>query len=138
MTGVHHLVCAACGRPLTVGCRLGTARDYAEPTECGAAPVVPGVMVVMQDTITVAMTAPNAPAVHRLVSPAGSFSVNPADVLRDAMERSGVNNGCCDSDGCDGPNRSCVCGQVLATEWADCWTQAEIRFLPDAVALVAE
>lgn len=81
---------------------------------------------------------PDQTKAEQVVSPPGSIAVNPGDVLRKALNRSGVNNGCCDSDGCDGPNRSCVCGQTVATEWADCWTRAEVRFLPDAVALVAE
>ena len=31
-------------------------------------------------------------------------------------------NGCCDDDGCDGPNLICACGEDLATRVADCWT----------------
>lgn len=39
-----------------------------------------------------------------------------------------------DAAGFDGPNRACAtCGAVVATGWSDCWTQAEIRFLPEAV-----
>ena len=68
-------------------------------------------------------------------SPVGSIATNPADVLQDAVTPSGFRNGCCGPDGMDGPNVSCVCGAVLGTEWGDCWTRAEMRFLPDAVVL---
>ena len=68
-----------------------------------------------------------------LYSPEGAIAVHPEDVIPDVLVSSGIDNGCCGSSGSDGPNRSCRCGQVVATEWSDCWTLAEIRFLPDAV-----
>ena len=71
-------------------------------------------------------------------SPAGALAFNPVDVLagqlRSIPER---DHGCCGSDGGDGPNRRCLCGAVLGTEWSDCWTGLEVRFLPDAVAVRA-
>jgi hypothetical protein len=39
------------------------------------------------------------------------------------------------SDGCVGLNRARLCGRMVATEWSDCWTQAELRFDPDAAIL---
>jgi hypothetical protein len=69
-------------------------------------------------------------------SPAGAVSVNPADIVRDMIRSCGVDQGCCGSSGADGPNRACRCGAVVATEWSDCWTQAEVRFLPDAIGVI--
>ena len=66
-------------------------------------------------------------------SPEGAIAINPKSVLRGVLVSSGSDHGCCGSDGCDGPNRSFLCGNVVATEWSDCWTFAEVRFLPDAV-----
>jgi hypothetical protein len=68
-----------------------------------------------------------------LYSPEGAIAVHPDSVRRDAIVPAGIDSGCCGSDGCDGPNRACGCGNVVATEWSDCWTWAEVRFLPDAV-----
>jgi hypothetical protein len=51
-----------------------------------------------------------------------------------AMSAAPANSGCCGSDGMDGPNRACICGAFVATQWNDCWTQAEICFDPEVVA----
>ena len=64
----------------------------------------------------------------------GGFDlVSPEDILEASLSSAGADNGCCGSDGLDGPNRACSCGSLVATQWSDCWTQAEVRFLPDAV-----
>ncbi|MDO9335435.1 MAG: hypothetical protein Q7T61_03465 [Caulobacter sp.] len=133
MAETFHLVCAACGQVLTAGCRIGPLDDYREDSQDREAPVQPGVMVILPEAVVLPIHHPDQTISERLVSPAGSIVVNPADVLQTALQQSGIDNGCCGSDGCDGPNRSCRCGQVSATQWADCWTQAEVRFLPDAV-----
>ncbi|RYE90865.1 MAG: hypothetical protein EOO75_09550 [Myxococcales bacterium] len=64
--------------------------------------------------------------------------MNPADVVR-AHLRSTLRNdhGCCGSDGMDGPNRKCVCGATVGTEWSDCWTAAEVRLDGDAIVVHA-
>jgi hypothetical protein len=69
------------------------------------------------------------------VFPAGAIVDHPEDVIRDAIVSAGTDAGCCGSDGCDGLNRACLCGRMVATEWSDCWTQAELRFDPDAAIL---
>jgi hypothetical protein len=69
-------------------------------------------------------------------SPAGAVSANPQDIVRENVRSAGIDNGCCGSDGMDGPNRACLCGAILGTEWSDCWTQAEVRFNPDAILIV--
>ncbi len=33
----------------------------------------------------------------------------------------GRHNGCCGSDGCDGPNMVCQSGHEVGTEKSDCW-----------------
>jgi hypothetical protein len=39
----------------------------------------------------------------------------------------------------DGPNRACAsCGTAVAVARTDCWTPAEIRFLPARVRLVGK
>jgi hypothetical protein len=120
-----HLTCVACGRRLTRDCRLGTfLEDFTLDAQDRAPSVQVGVIVQLEghelDAVTV---------VRGIVT-------NPADVLLDELKYSGKYYGCCGVDGSDGPNRSCVhCNAVVATEWSDCWTQAEIRFLPEAVRL---
>jgi len=38
-------------------------------------------------------------------------------------------NGCCGLDGCDGPNKICLCGEHVGTEKSDCWTP--LVFIPN-------
>ena len=67
-------------------------------------------------------------------STAGTWLLNPADVVRARLISTGTNDaGCCGSDGMDGPNRQCVCGAIVATESSDCWTAAVVSFAPGAV-----
>ena len=70
---------------------------------------------------------------RKVYSEAGAVAANPEDIVIGGLDRAGIDNGCCGSDGLDGPNRSCLCGSMVATQWSDCWTQAEVRFLPQAV-----
>lgn len=135
MTHLRHIACAACGRSLSTGCRIGTLEDFEPDCEERTSPVPAGVMVVLPDPAVLSVHHPDGTIGERLVSSAGAISVNPVDVPKKALKRSGINNGCCDSDGCDGPNRSCRCGQVVAIQWADCWTRAEVRFLKEAVVV---
>jgi hypothetical protein len=65
-------------------------------------------------------------------TPAGAIVVHPEDVIRDAIVSAGTDAGRCGSDGL---NRACLCGRMVATEWSDCRTQAELRFDRDAAIL---
>jgi len=130
-----YLNCAACGRRLTRACRIGELGEY-DVSVADTKPVLPaGVMVRLHDEDAVPVTQGGAVLRVHVYSPAGALALNPEDLLREVVEPSGVRNGCCGPDGVDGPNFSCACGNVLGTEWGDCWTQAEVRFLPDAVSV---
>lgn len=131
-----HLVCTRCRTALTRDCRLGADGDYDRLADQGAPSVPAGIIVRrnIEDALTVSPA--KGREKRRKVSAAGAFSINPADLCEGALKPSGIDNGCCGSDGLDGPNRSCACGQVLGTQWSDCWTQAEVRFEPDRVAIV--
>lgn len=93
-------------------------------------------MIVLEDEDRVVVTGPGGAVGTKVCSPAGAIAGNPDDLAPDALKSAGIDNGCCGSDGLDGPNRACLCGAKVATQWSDCWTQAEIRFLPRAVLIV--
>jgi hypothetical protein len=131
--------CARCGA------RLSAALEPAEPevidlTVSGRATVPPGVCIVDPSPRSVEVSTRrtdggwDTSTVEQ--APAGSIVIHPDDRLDGAIEVVGRANGCCALDGHDGPNQGCRCGAVLGTAWTDCWTANEIRFLPDAVALV--
>ena|SRR5688572_18503993 len=44
--------------------------------------------------------------------------------------------GCSGMDGCDGPNKLCLCGAEVATEKSDCWMPHALIFEADAVEIV--
>ncbi len=120
--------CAACGRALTAPV------ERADPSvitydAIERAPTVPRGSVARDPEA--AMMSSHGRPVER--SPAGAIVVHPDDLVTDALVSWGVDVGCCGSDGCDGPNRACTCGQVVGTAMTDCWTAAEMRFHPDAV-----
>lgn len=46
---LSYLACAACGRPLTAGCRLGLLEEFREDCVDMEAPVDRGVMVVLPE-----------------------------------------------------------------------------------------
>ena len=155
-----HLYCAKCGRQLTQDCRPGTVSDYNLECVPGEPSVATGIIVdlpldkaepalLYHEYIKAAEDAETArtsahavkgaagtAAAERVQSTSvqhGAIVVNPASVLRRLLKSAGADHGCCGSDGLHGPNRACICGAVLGTERSDCWTPAEIRFLPDAV-----
>jgi len=131
-----HLICAKCQRQLTRSCRIGGSHEFRSDAQ-DRDPVVPsGVIVRWETAANSLVTSPDGSESLRHVSPIGAYSANPEDVIENALHSSGADNGCCGSDGLDGPNRSCVCGRVVATEWSDCWTRVEVRFEPDAVKQV--
>jgi hypothetical protein len=127
------LTCNACGRPLTRDCRWGALAEH-DLTGGDRAPTVPvGAVVRLAEESSSPISRDGEVVGLHVFSPAGAIATHPDDVLPDALLSHGPDNGCCGSGGFDGPNRACVCGAVVATEWSDCWTQAEVRFLPDAV-----
>ena len=128
-----HLECVACGKTLTRECSWGSAEDY-DATSMDRAPAVPvGLMVRLEGADEVPVYQGEAVIRVHVYSPAEAIALNPEDLLPDSLVQAGDDNGCCGSDGLDGPNRACRCGVILATEWSDCWTQSEVRFLPSAV-----
>lgn len=129
-----HLRCAKCGHVLTRSCRWGAPDEHDPEATDRALAIAVGVMVRLQD-IDVRAATPNVEAIKTKMHPvAGAVSINPSDLLPDRLRPDGPDSGCCGSAGLDGPNRACAaCGAVVATEWGDCWTQAEIRFAPGAV-----
>lgn len=129
-----YLRCASCGSPLTRECRWGTPEEHDFGARDRAPAVAPGVTVRLPQEEAVATAQKDDVVGMRVYSPAGAISINPSDMLPDSLRSAGRDAGCCGSDGCDGPNRACACcGAMVATEWSDCWTQAEVRFLPEAV-----
>ena len=131
------VVCVRCGSALTVHCLWGDADTY-DTEDIDRQPAVPAGLLVKleaEDAVPIPDRAGREIGRH-VYSPAGAIAANPADIADDALRSTGVDNGCCGSDGCDGPNRACRCGAVVATEWSDCWTRAEVRFLPDAVTVL--
>jgi len=128
------IACASCGRPLTGQCEWGAEGDY-DRTAVDRNPAVPkGVLIRLREQDAVDVFQSDQIAGRKVYSEAGAIASNPEDVLTDSMVSAGADNGCCGSDGCDGPNRAGLCGSMVATQWSDCWTQAEVRFLPDAVS----
>jgi hypothetical protein len=129
------LICVFCGRTLTRECRLGTIGEHNPSPEIREPAVPQGIIVVLPDEATSSVFADGLIIETRLLSPAGAFALHPRDLDRNCVVSVGRDNGCCGSDGSDGPNRGCLCGATLGTEWSDCWTQAEIRLNPDAVVV---
>lgn len=129
-----HLRCVNCASPLTRECRWGTLEEYDQEAAGRAPTVAPGVMVRLPDEDAAPVVRSGEVIGVGVRSPANAIAINPADSSVDSLRSVRDDTGCCGSDGFDGPNRACAtCGAVLATEWSDCWTQAEIRFLPEAV-----
>ena len=127
------LTCAVCGRLLTAQCRWGEETDY-DRDSVDRKPAVPkGMLIRLLEEDSVDVVAGGKIVARHVYSEADAIAANPEDVLSETLLSNGIDNGCCGSDGTDGPNRACLCGSVVATEWSDCWTQAEVRFLPHAV-----
>ena len=132
-----YLSCANCGRRLTKDVRLGDVWEWAPAVDDEKSPVAEGVVVRLPKEDASDIRGWNGAVIGRKIfSPAGAFSVNPLDIFLKSLVSCGRDAGCCGSSGLDGPNRACVCGEVLGTEWSDCRTQAEVRLHPDAVVLI--
>lgn len=127
------LGCRACGEALTHPAAWGSPSERDETVRDQQSPVPLGLMIRMKEVCSPVYDRNGRVIGTRLYSPEGAIAVHPEIVIDGTLKSSGSDNGCCGSDGCDGPNRSCTCGQVVATEWSDCWTWAEVRFLPEAV-----
>ena len=138
MGALVFLTCRHCGAPLTRPVSWAPESAYdpqrANPPERPGSWVPPGSLIRFAKADVVPVSRRGEVIGSHEHSPAGALALNPVDVIaeqwRSIPERDG---GCCGSDGCDGPNRRCLCGAVLATERSDCWTPAEVRFLPTAV-----
>lgn len=130
------LVCRACRRPLTAPLCWTDETNHVVGQD--REPSVPaGLAVRLSNESASSIHGPDGQIVGvHVFSPAGAIATHPDDVPPEALRSTGVDNGCCGSDGSDGPNRACLCGAVVGTEWSDCWTQAELRFHPDAVEAV--
>jgi hypothetical protein len=127
------LLCASCGEHLTAPCTWGAEEDY-DRACADREPAVPsGLLIRLSVEDAVDVTQASGIVERKVYSPAGAIAANPANVVATSLHSVGPDNGCCGSDGLDGPNRACLCGAIVATEWGDCWTQSEVRFLPDAV-----
>ena len=112
--------------------RWGNLTEWAAPVGEGKSPVASGVFVrLAEDRVAVSQAGQQVGS--HLHSQEGAISAHPDSAMRANLTSTGNDQGCCGSSGLDGPNRACICGNVVATEWSDCWTQSEIRFLPDAI-----
>ena len=131
--------CISCGRRLTGPCQWGFETDDYDRTCADGEPAVPkGLLIRLSEEDAVEVSRGEEIVGRHVYSAAGAIAANPEDVVTDCLTSAGVDNGCCGSDGLDGPNRACLCGSMVATQWSDCWTQSEVRFLPDAVSVSAK
>lgn len=110
---------------------MGTINDYDDKAQ-ETTPSVPEGMIIIfdEDKFNFTYLPNDENPSKKLVSTKGAIAVNPKDIYESVLISCGIDNGCCGSDGMDGLNRKCKCGNILGTEWSDCWTQAEIRFEP--------
>lgn len=127
------IICRSCGRHLTGQCQWGDEADH-DPTCVDRMPAVPkGLLIRLSVEYAVDAVNVDGTVDRKVYSEAGAVAANPEDIIIGGLVSAGIDNGCCGSDGLDGPNRACLCGSMVATQWSDCWTQAEVRFLPHAV-----
>lgn len=138
---MSHLVCSTCFRPLTRKCQWGAAADYDEdPAIRTPASRVPSGLLICwtaeQEAQRLPVVLTGGKFADRPTSPAGAIVANPTDIVRENVRPTANDYGCCGSSGLSGPNRACVCGSVVGTEWSDCWTEAEVRFDPGSTSVV--
>ena len=129
------VACRGCGASLSAAVLEAGAGALKEDAQDREPTVAPG-LVVRDPRPVIAWTgvAGQGPSEPDEVAPAGCLVTHPDDVR--GLRSHGHDNGCCGSDGCDGPNRACArCGAVVGTARTDCWTASEMRFLPEAVDL---
>ncbi len=131
-----HVVCRRCGTRLSSRV-VPVDPAQLDPHAMGRQPTIAPALVARDPRpVTVWVSGPRDPTPRpRDDSPPGALVVHP-DSTR-SLSSSGRDSGCCGSDGCDGPNRSCQrCDAVVGTMRTDCWTAHEMRFLASAVELV--
>jgi hypothetical protein len=131
-----YLICSSCGRQLTRSSSVGSLSDYDGDAQ-DRAPAVPAGMLVQIGPEDVAPSPADSVVLDELRRSPGSIAGNPEDIICGNVKPCGDRSGCCGPSGSGGPNLSCICGAVLATEWGDCWTRAEVRFLPGSAVLIA-
>jgi hypothetical protein len=133
---VLRVTCRRCGASLSAPLLLADAGALRRDAQDGR-PVV-GAGIVVRDPVPVVSwvsSSSSGPATPEEQSPADCLVVHPDSSQK--LRSCGADHGCCGSDGCDGPNRACsACGLVVGTARTDCWTELEMRFLPEAVRLV--
>ena len=130
------LTCRRCGVVLTKRVQLAPESARVAGPEMGEAAVPPTQMIELASADVVPVYRADRVVGQKEYSPSGALALNPQDVWLNQWESIPEHdNGCCGSDGMDGPNRRCLCGNILGTQWSDCWTVAEARFLPDAVKI---
>jgi len=125
------IYCKKCHTQLSKDCQIGTILDYDDKAQ-ETAPAVPNGMIIIldEDKFILSYLSNCETPIKKLISTKGAIAINPNDIEDGVLISCGKDNGCCGSDGMDGFNRKCKCGNILGTEWSDCWTQAEIRFEP--------
>ncbi len=128
------IYCKKCHTQLSKDCQIGEIWQYDEKAQ-DAEPAVPKgkIIILNEDKFALTYLANDETPNKRLISSKGAIAVNPKDIYETILVSYGKDCGCCGSDGMDGFNRKCKCGNILGTEWSDCWTQAEIRFEPSKV-----
>jgi hypothetical protein len=131
-----HVACGKCGSLLSASLEelgvdvLARGAQDREPT------VPAGSVVRVPEPVAFTVTSSDGSVRNRENAPADALVVHPDDARR--LRSVGSDNGCCGSDGLDGPNRACEsCGALVAVARTDCWTAAEIRFLPATVELLS-
>jgi hypothetical protein len=131
------VTCERCGTALTGPLLVTEPAQLADDTQDGAPTLAPGLVVRDPQPVLTWTHHANGPTTSTQHSPADCAVVHPDSTQN--LRTAGTDNGCCGSDGLDGPNRACTgCGLLTATARTDCWTAHEVRFLPHATTLIPE
>lgn len=125
------IYCKKCHTQLSKDCQMGTILDYDDKAHLSEPSVPVGMIIIFdEDEYSFSYFPNDKNPVKKIISTKGAVAINPKDIQKGVLISCGIDSGCCGSDGMDGFNRKCKCGNILGTEWSDCWTQAEIRFEP--------
>jgi hypothetical protein len=129
------VTCCGCGSFLSTGLEELGLDALQRQTQDREATVPAGSVVRDPEPIAFSVTSAGAATRSRENAPAHALVVHPDDVRK--LRSAGADHGCCGSDGLEGPNRACAsCGRLVAIARTDCWTPAEVRFLPTTVRLI--
>lgn len=117
---MHEIRCAKCGRALSRPLRILT--DWHELATEDGVPLLPSGRL--------AIAGPELLNPWNGREPFSEHTGAPIACIGDLQntEPTGIRNGCCGPDGCNGPNLACVCGQVIGTEQGDCWQTHFVEF----------